>query len=95
MAIRQVLVSRDHTTSQWARDLSVSHNKIGDVRIAQGELSSALGSYNEGLAIAERLTAQDPSNAVWQRDLAAAQSTVGCLEKLMKQAPSNAPDESD
>jgi hypothetical protein len=37
--------------------------------VAQGELAEALASYEAGLAIRERLAAQDPGNAQWQRDL--------------------------
>ncbi|MCE5237717.1 hypothetical protein LLH23_04415, partial [bacterium] len=51
-------------------DLSVSHNKLGDVRVAQGDLSGALEEYEADLAIAQRLAAADPGNAAWQRDLA-------------------------
>jgi hypothetical protein len=36
---------------------------------AQGDLSAALKSYSDSLAIAERLAAADPGNAGWQRDL--------------------------
>ena len=50
----------------WQRDLSVSHNKIGDVQQAQGDLAAALASYQASLAIAERLAKADPGNAGWQ-----------------------------
>ena len=51
------------------RDLSVSHNKIGDVLVAQGEREEALKSYRASLAIAETLARRDPANTQWQRDL--------------------------
>ena len=51
------------------RDLSVSHNKIGDVQVAQGDLAGALTSYRASLAIRDRLAKADPGNAGWQRDL--------------------------
>jgi hypothetical protein len=47
----------------------VSHNKVGDVRVARGDLGGALGSYEAGLAIREQLAAADRSNTEWQRDL--------------------------
>jgi hypothetical protein len=47
----------------------VAFNKIGGVEEAQGDLASALKSYEADLAIAERLAKSDPSNAGWQRDL--------------------------
>ena len=36
---------------------------------ARGNLEAALQAYQDGLAIREKLAAQDPSNAEWQRDL--------------------------
>jgi tetratricopeptide (TPR) repeat protein len=47
----------------------VSHNKVGDVLVARGDLAGALSAYEAGLAIRERLAAVDPSNTLWQRDL--------------------------
>ncbi len=51
------------------RDHGVLFNAIGDVQVAQGDLSGALDSYRAYLAIAERLAKADPNNAGWQRDL--------------------------
>jgi hypothetical protein len=48
----------------------VSHNQVGDVLRAQGDLAGALKAYRGSLAVATRLAAADPSNAGWQRDLA-------------------------
>ncbi len=48
-------------TPEWQHDLSVSHNKIGDVLAAQGKLDEALQAYRDGLAIMERLAAADPA----------------------------------
>ena len=52
------------------RDLSVAHNKIGDVQQAQGDLAAALTSYQASHTIADRLAKADPANAGWQHDLA-------------------------
>ena len=49
------------------RDLSVSHNKIGDVQQAQGDLAAALTSYQASLDIFDRLAQSGPR----QRRLAA------------------------
>ena len=48
--------------------LSLSLNKVGDVQMAQGDLKEALKSYQDGLAIRDRLAKSDPNNAEWQRD---------------------------
>jgi len=59
------------------RDISVSYNKIGEVRQAEGDLSGALAAYSEGLAIAERLAARDPNNALWQHDISVSHIKIG------------------
>ena len=60
---------RTRCNSGWQRDLSVSWNKLGSVRVAQGDLVGALAAFGADLAIAERLAAADPGNAGWQRDM--------------------------
>src|SRR5260370_76337 len=59
----------DPGNAGWQRDLSVSHNKIGDVLSAQGDLTAALAAYLASLDISQGLAAADPGNAGWQRDL--------------------------
>ncbi|MFZ1813828.1 MAG: tetratricopeptide repeat protein [Rhizobiaceae bacterium] len=51
------------------RDLSVSHERIGDVLRAQGDLAGALVAFQASLVIRKKLAAGDPSNSQWQRDL--------------------------
>ena len=55
----------------------MSHTKVGDVLVAQGDGAGALTAYRESLAIRERLAASDPSNASWQRDLSVSHTKVG------------------
>ena len=43
--IDQRLVKADPDNTSWQRDLSVAYDKIGDVLVAQGDLSGALQSY--------------------------------------------------
>ena len=69
LAIAETLAASDASNSQWQRDLSVSHNKIGDVLVEQGDTAGALKAYRDSLAIRERLAASDASNSQWQRDL--------------------------
>jgi len=59
------------------RDLSVSHNKIGDVLREQGDLGGELDAYRAALTIRERLAAADPDNATLQRDLAVSHQKIG------------------
>ncbi|MCH9807784.1 MAG: tetratricopeptide repeat-containing protein, partial [Alphaproteobacteria bacterium] len=69
LAIRERLSQSDPGNAGWQRDLSVSHDRVGDVEKTQGNLSAALKSYQASLAIRERLSQSDPGNAGWQRDL--------------------------
>ena len=55
----------------------MSWNKLGDVRVAQGDLAGALRSYRDSLAITERLAKADPGNAEWQHDLSVSHERVG------------------
>jgi tetratricopeptide (TPR) repeat protein len=69
----------DLARSYDQRELSVSYDRIGNVLVAQGKLDEALKAYRNGLAIAERLAAADPSNTQWQNDL---QYSIGRLGGL-------------
>ena len=53
------------------------NSKVGDVLVAQGNLAEALKSYQDSLAIRDRLAQADPGNATWQRDLAISHGRVG------------------
>lgn len=71
-------VVRQHPANTgWQRDLSVSHIKIGDVLVAQGDGASALAVYRKSLAIAETLAGRDPANTQWQVDLAISCGKIG------------------
>ena len=52
-------------------------SKIANVQRARGNLDAALEAYQDSLAIAEKLAAQDPSNAEWQRDLSVSFERIG------------------
>ncbi|MDS4040857.1 MAG: hypothetical protein RKP20_06745, partial [Candidatus Competibacter sp.] len=69
LTIGEGLARRDPSNTEWQRDLSISHEKLGDVRSAQGDLAGALQAYQAGLTIREGLARRDPSNATWQLDL--------------------------
>ena len=45
LAIRDRLAQADPGNAGWQCDLSVSHDRIGDVLVAQGNLAAALASY--------------------------------------------------
>jgi tetratricopeptide (TPR) repeat protein len=74
------LAAADPSNSAWQRDLSVSHQRLGDGQSAQGDLGGALAAYRESLAIAQRLVAADPSNSAWQRDLSFSHIKLGDVQ---------------
>ena len=80
-AICERLAKADPGNAGWQRDLSVSHDRIGDVQEAQGDLAAALASYQASLAIRERLAKADPGNAGWQRDLSVSHDRIGDVQQ--------------
>ena len=71
------LAEADPGNAGWKRDLSVNHEKIGDVLRAQGDLPNALKAFRDSLAIRKRLAGADPGNAVWQCDLSESYDRIG------------------
>ena len=68
-AIMAGLAASDPGNAGWQHDVSVSLDKVGDVRLAVGDRAGALSAYEESLAIMRKLAASDPGNAGWQRDV--------------------------
>jgi tetratricopeptide (TPR) repeat protein/MinD-like ATPase involved in chromosome partitioning or flagellar assembly len=50
---------------------------LGTIKLLRGDLTAALQSYQDGLAIANQLAKSDPANAEWQRDLSVAYEKIG------------------
>jgi hypothetical protein len=59
--------------------LSVSHNKVGDVAVAAGDLAATRAAYQAALEIMVRLAATDPANTQWQHDLERARQKISGL----------------
>jgi len=57
--------------------VSLSLDRVGDVRLAAGDRAGALSFYEESLAIRRKLATADPGNAGWQRDLSLSLDRVG------------------
>jgi tetratricopeptide (TPR) repeat protein len=72
--------AEDPSNARWQRDLSVSHDRVGNLQVAQGDLAGALKSYRNSLAISARFAAADPSNAGWQQDLGVSHNKVGDVQ---------------
>ena len=68
-AIAKRLVAQDPTNAGWRRDLSVSHIKVGDVLLAQGDAAGATAEYRACLALFEHLAGRDPTDTDRQHGL--------------------------
>jgi tetratricopeptide (TPR) repeat protein len=73
------LAKADPNNAGWQHDLSVWYDRVGDVLVKQGNLTEALKSFRDGLAIRERLTKADPSNVQWRNDLQFTIDRIGSL----------------
>ena len=69
LALTRRLADKNQGNAQLQRDMSVSLDKIGDVKRSQNDNAGALAAYEESLAIARRLAGVDPGNVQWQTDL--------------------------
>jgi len=54
--------------------------ELGDLHVTTGDLTAALRSYRDALAIAERLASADPGNAGWQHDLSVSHNKTGDVQ---------------
>src|SRR5207302_251871 len=70
--------------------LSVALERLGDLAVAQGDLSAAARHFSASLKIAERLAASDPGNAAWQRDLSVSLEKLGGLAVAQGDLPAAA-----
>ena len=57
-------LAADPGNAQWRRDVSVSLDRVGDVRLAEGNRAGALAAYEESLAISRKFAAADPAGGV-------------------------------
>ena len=53
------MAKRDPQNPVWQHDLSVSHDRIGEILDKKGDREAALASFRKGLAIAKALTSRD------------------------------------
>jgi hypothetical protein len=65
----------------------VSHDRIGDVLVAQGDGPGALAAYQAGLAIAAGLAKRDPANTEWQGDLSMSHMNIGNALRMFRYGP--------
>ena len=73
----QVRAAADPTNTQWQHDLSIIHNRLGDVAMAAGDLVTARDHFQADLDITAALAAAHPVNAQWQHDLSISYERLG------------------
>jgi tetratricopeptide (TPR) repeat protein len=81
------LAASDPSNADWQHGLAASHDRIGDVLTAQGNLPGALASFHASLALAERLAAADPGEADWQRGVAVSHNKLGDVLRAQGNLP--------
>ncbi|TXI49219.1 MAG: hypothetical protein E6Q50_08490 [Lysobacter sp.] len=64
---------------RWRREHSVIENKLGDIKMMQGDCPSARKHYGRALETAMDLTRRNPSNGAWLRDLGISYRKLGEL----------------
>jgi hypothetical protein len=69
IALRDSVLLNGDESNETLRERSACHSRIGDVQIAQGDLSGALASDQVGLEMRESLAKRDPADTQWQRDM--------------------------
>ncbi|MBZ9676531.1 caspase family protein [Mesorhizobium sp. ES1-1] len=69
--------SRQETDPSVKRDLAISHIKLANIRMTQGDLPSSLENYEAARDMLQGLTAAMPDNKDWLGDLAMAHDKIG------------------
>ena len=80
LLLEQLVKAEPHNLN-LQRELSVSHNKVGDMHLKTGDDAAALKAYQEALAIRKRLAELDPKHTQWQRDLSVSHNKMGGVHK--------------
>ena len=65
--------------ADYARDLSISYERLGDLAMSGGDPAAARRYYEDGLAIRKRLADAASENADYARDLSFSYVRLGDL----------------
>jgi tetratricopeptide (TPR) repeat protein len=71
------LRKRNPDSAEYAKDLSVSYDRIGDIYKALGDTKSALTSYESSLKIREELRKRNPESVDYSRGLSVSYERIG------------------
>ncbi len=72
--------------ANYARNLSISFNELGDLQVALGNAQIALGYYQSSLDIRQRLADAAPENANYARNLSVSFDNLGDLQVALGNA---------
>jgi len=73
------VVGTEPTNTQLQYELSVIHERIGLVLLAQGALDGALREFEYRRSVVTQLIAADANNIMWQRDLSVCYNNIGTV----------------
>jgi tetratricopeptide (TPR) repeat protein len=77
--IMSALLVRMPNDRHWWHDHGVNHLRIGDIKLAAGARGEAMDSYRDGVAIFEKLAADDPDTVLWQRSLTTGRNKIASV----------------
>jgi tetratricopeptide (TPR) repeat protein len=77
LAIREKFTALDPTNAKWRFQLSISHQRVGNILAMSGQREQALQAFRTSLEISEKLAADDPGNTQVRQDLAVSYNKVG------------------
>jgi tetratricopeptide (TPR) repeat protein len=66
------------------RELSIVHNRLGDIQRARGDLAGAERSFNAAMEIAKKLAESDPQDTDSERDLSVAHNKLGEIQRVRR-----------
>jgi tetratricopeptide (TPR) repeat protein len=81
--IAQRLYDAASENAGFARDLSISFDKLGNMQQALGNTQAALAHYEAGRKIAQRLYDAAPENADFARDLSVSFDNLGNMQRAL------------
>jgi len=71
------LAATNPSDQQAQKDLSLSHDRLGDARLRQGDVAAALANYEQGLAIRDRLATTNPEDQQLKSDMSVSYEKLG------------------
>src|SRR6185436_7196717 len=86
LVVRESLVTDYPNDANARRDLAVSYEKIADINMMSGDLTSALTHYRKSLEIFDALSAADRNNALASRSVSISYEHMGDVSLRMGDA---------